>query len=111
MKPLVVILALMLPTVCHAAADVPSFASGTAYAKARTSLRSLGWLPAPQASRRCPDLRRDMCNDRQPEVVSCAASAGGACSARWRRGRLMIEVRTVGEQPATVARVCRSKCR
>lgn len=93
------------------AQDLPRLPRGTEYGTARQQLTRLGWSPAKlPGAEPCPagDAR---CAGR-PEMVSCSGSGAAACLFAWRRGEQVIEVSTVGEEPATVSGVrCRSGCR
>lgn len=103
-------LALLLLTVAaaHAGELVPSFAKGSDYEKARATLIAKGWTPAtmPDAQSCDGDPR---CNGR-PEMEACAGTGLANCLFTWRKGTMLIEVSTIGEDPRISAVACRSGC-
>jgi hypothetical protein len=95
------------------AADLPTLKKGSPYASARTALRQKGYSPVRGDGSGCRFGREDVCK-AYPEAETCAGTGLGNCLFVWRRGKQVIEVMTIGEEPKplTVAGVkCRSGCR
>ena len=104
-------LAVLLSSAAGLAQSLPTIPRGTEYGAARQRLIRLGWAPA-----QLPDADRCASGDARcagwPEMVSCSGSGLAACLFAWRRGDQLIEVSTVGEDPAAVSGIrCRSSCR
>jgi hypothetical protein len=100
----------LLGAASSAAAQAPRFPRGTDYADARVSLQALGWQPVtlPDADRCAAGDPR--CQGR-PEMHVCSGTGAGHCIFVWRRGDVLIEVITVGEDQARVSAVrCRTSC-
>lgn len=101
---------LLLAGQALAAEKLPALRSGQDYGQARKSLLTQGWKPVtlPDAEACSTDDRR--CAGR-PEVFICAGTGMANCLFTWRRRGTVIEVSTVGEEPAVLDRVrCRSGC-
>lgn len=103
-------IALLLFSIAAAQAGekLPSIAKGSDYGKARNALIAMGWAPAtmPDAQSCDGDPR---CKDR-PEMEACAGTGLANCLFTWRKGAILIEVSTIGEEPQIDAITCRSGC-
>ncbi|WP_342111748.1 hypothetical protein [Methylobacterium sp. SI9] len=99
----------------RAEAPVPRIAKGTLYETVRADLSALGWRPSPAAAEQsgCSIGREDVCK-RYPEAEFCSGTGMGACGFLWSKNNTLIQVRTVGEDPAALtlqAIACRAGCR
>jgi len=95
------------------AATLPTLKKGSLYANARAVLAKQGYSPVRSDGSGCRFGREDVCK-AYPEAETCAGTGLGNCLFVWRRGKQVIEVMTIGEEPKrlTVAQVrCRSGCR
>lgn len=103
------LICLLLPTSGSFADQLPSFAKGTPYSTARSSLLQQGWEPY-----RMPDAGPCSTGEREchvfPEVWACGSGAGGraGCSLTWRRGGVTLEISADGEFPNL--RVSKVRC-
>lgn len=108
-------LIIIIAAPASAQTSLPRFPGKTYYGDAREKLRELGYTPVVprRAQGQCQREntgREEIC-ERWPEVQSCAGTGFARCSFAWRRGRMVIEVRTVGDEREIVDRVrCRSGC-
>lgn len=90
------------------AANLPTLKQGALYASVRMSLMNQGYSPVRGDGSGCRFGRDDVCK-AYPEAEACAGTGLGECLFVWRRGKRIIEVTTIGEEPKrlTVARVRR----
>lgn len=102
---------LAVPLTALAAEPLPKPRKDQDYARTREMLRAQGWTPVT-----LPDA--DSCQDGdarcagRPEMFACAGSGFAQCLFTWRRGETVIDIVTVGEQPARFSAArCRSGCR
>jgi hypothetical protein len=96
--------------------SLPRFPAKTYYGDARAQLQALGYAPVVQkrAATQCEqeNLGREKVCQQWPEVESCAGTGFALCSFLWRRDKMILEIRTVGDEREIVERVrCRSGCR
>ena len=87
---------------------IPRIAKDTPYAQARKTLTGLGYKPEKN-----PDA--EACDAKSgatcfPEKIDCAGSGLGQCIFLWRKGKVRVEVVTVGERPIVDRVRCRSGC-
>ena len=104
MKALAVLAALMWLAVASAAhaSGVPTFKKGALYSQARAQLTSQGYRPVRGDGSGCSFGREDVCR-AYPEAEACAGTGVGSCLFLWKRGRQVVEVMTIGEQPRKLA--------
>lgn len=88
-------------------AAVPRIAKDTQYAAARGMLLAQGYVPERRANAAACEQDDPRCF---PETFSFAGTGLGACLHLWRRGNVVIEVTTLGEQPVVDRIRCRSGC-
>lgn len=101
----------LLATAATAAERAPSFPKRTNYSSARSSLITLGWKPAPTEPPPNECAKYDgRCE--YPETESCSGTGRGFCSYQWRRGEMLIEILTEGDDRQIVTSVsCVANCR
>jgi hypothetical protein len=91
-----------------AAQSLPRVAKGTSYPQARKNLTGMGYKPV-----RLPGA--DTCDKSDPrcfpEANACAGTGLAQCVYTWQRGKMLIEVLTVGEMPVVERVRCRANCR
>jgi hypothetical protein len=98
----------------NAEAPVPRIAKGKLYSTVRVDLAALGWKPAPAKGEQsgCTIGREDVCA-QYPETEFCAGTGMGACGFLWAKNNTLIQVKTVGEDPAALTLqgvACRAGC-
>lgn len=91
----------------QAQSSLPKIAKDTDYAAARKTLLAQGYMPERLAGAVACEKDDPRCF---PETFSCAGTGLGACLHIWRRGNVVIEVSTIGEQPVVDRTRCRSGC-
>lgn len=104
----------LLVSPASADAPIPRIAKGKLYSTVRTDLAALGWSPAPVKAEQsgCTIGREDVC-ERYPETEFCAGTGMGACGFLWSKNNTLIQVKTVGEDPAALTLqgvACRAGC-
>jgi hypothetical protein len=94
------------------AGDVPSFPKSMNYDRARESLLAIGWEPAVNSEKycdmngcfeRCAPGYEDRCK-KYPETAVCRTTSLAGCEFLWKRGDMIIQVSTYGENDPPLLR-------
>ena len=100
---------ILLSLASPAFAQAPRFKKNQPYAEVQRSLLAQGWKPARPPGTTCEG---HLCDREKGEVVTCAGTGLGQCITLWRKGGVLVEVGTRGDELPVVDRVrCRTNCR
>ena len=110
MRTILITLAVLAAGSAAAADRSPRVSRGTPYLTESIRLTNGGWKPVTLSDAPGCGFDDSRCY-RRPEVKACSSDPLGQCTSTWLRSNRIIEVVTVGRDPARVVRTrCGAAC-